>query len=102
MTVGPVVAVTIAGFPGKQFDGIITGRYGHTFVPFSGPSSGASGAAGDHDRLPRNTAFRIIVLNVRGKQIFFELDHGDKKGRFDPGFLAAAMRLVRASKFPPA
>jgi hypothetical protein len=100
MTVGPVVAVTIAGFPGKQFDGTVTGQYGHTFVPFSGASSGASSSAGDHDRLPRNTAFRIIVLNVRGKQIFFELDHGEKRGRFDPGFLAVATQLVRALKFP--
>jgi hypothetical protein len=102
MSVGPVVAVTIAGFPGKQFDGTVTGRYGHTFVPFSGSSSGASSSSGDHLRLPRNTAFRIIVLSVRGKQIFFELDHGDKKGRFDPGFLPAATQLVRALTFPTA
>jgi hypothetical protein len=102
MTIGPVVAVTIAGLPGKQFDGIVTGQFGHTFVPFSGSSSGASSSAGDHDRLPRYTAFRIIVLNVRGKLIFFELDHGDKKGRFDPGFLTAATKIVRTLKFPTA
>jgi hypothetical protein len=102
MTIGPTVTVRLAGFPGKQFDGTVTGQYGHTFVPFSGSSSGASSSAGDHDRLPRNTAFRIIVLNVRGKPIFFELDHGDKQGRFDPGFLPPATQLVRALKFPTA
>jgi hypothetical protein len=100
ITTGPVVAVTIAGFPGKQFDGTVTGQFGHTFVPFSGASSGASSSAGDHDRLPRNTAFRIIVLNVRGKQIFFELDHGEKTGQFDPGFLSAATQLLHTLKFP--
>lgn len=100
ITTGPVVALTIASFAGEQFDGTVTGQYGHTFVPFSGKSSGASSSAGDHDRLPRNTAFRIIVLNVRGKPIFFELDHGDKQGRFDPGFLSAATQLLRALKFP--
>jgi hypothetical protein len=98
MTVGPVVAVTVAGFRGTQFDGIVTGRFGHTFVPFSGSSSGASSSAGDHDRLPHHTPFRIIVLDVRGKPVFLELDHG--KRRFDPGFLAAATKLVHALEFP--
>ena len=98
MTVGPVVAVNVAGFGGMQFDGTVTGRFGHTFVPFSGPASGASSSAGDHDRLPHDTPFRIIVLNVRGKPVFLELDHG--KGRFDPGFLAAATKLVHGLEFP--
>ena len=48
-------------FTGQQFDGVVTGKYGHTFVPFSGKSGGASGSSGDHDRLPQGSAFRIIV-----------------------------------------
>src|SRR5919201_783314 len=41
IAVQPQVAVTIGGVRGWRFDGIATGQYGHTFVPFSGHSCAA-------------------------------------------------------------
>jgi hypothetical protein len=99
MTVEPSVAVKIGGFSGQQFDGVVTGQFGHTFVPFSGKSGGASSSAGDHDRLPQGAAFRIIVLNVRGKVIFFEID-SDRTSTQDPDLLADAMKIIHSLKFP--
>jgi hypothetical protein len=99
MTVQPIVAVKIAGFSGQQFDGVVTGQYGHTFVPFSGKSGGASSSAGDHVRLPQDAAFRIIVLSVRGKVIFFEID-SDRTPTQDPELLADAMKIVHSLRFP--
>lgn len=99
ITVKPTVSVKIAGYPGKQFDGLVIGTYGHTFVPFSGKSGDASLSAGDHDRLPRNTAFRIIVLDVRGKVLFFEIDSGGKVSTQNPGVLTDATKIIRSLKF---
>ena len=101
ITVHPTVAVTIAGFPGQQFDGSVTGQYGHTFVPFSGKSGGSSNSVGDHDRLPQNSAFRIIVLNVRGKVIFFEIDSGRVPTQ-DPNLLTDATKIIHSLRFPHA
>jgi hypothetical protein len=99
MTVKPTVAVKIAGYAGQQFDGLVTGTFGHTFVPFSGKSGDASISAGDHDRLPRQTAFRIIVLDVSGKVVFFEIDSGGKVPTQAPGVLTDAMKILRSLKF---
>jgi hypothetical protein len=93
----PTVAVTIGGFRGTQFDGTVTGKYGHTFVPFSGKSSGASNSFGDHDRVPDGDAFRIIVLDIRGKVIFFEI--GSDAANQDPVMLAEAMKFIRSLRF---
>ena len=99
MTVKPNVAVRIAGFPGQQLDGVVTGKYGHTFVPFSGKSGGASSSSGDHDRLPQGAAFRIIVLNVRGKVIFLEIDTG-RRSTQKPAWLAESMKIIHSLNFP--
>jgi hypothetical protein len=64
--IATTVNVRIDGFAGKQFDGIVTGKYGHTFVPFSGASPGASSSVGDHNRFPYNDPFRIVVVAVHG------------------------------------
>jgi hypothetical protein len=98
MTVQPTVAAKVAGYSGQQFDGVVTGQYGHTFVPFSGKSGGASSSAGDHDRLARNTAFRIIVLNVRRKVLFLEID-SDAPTQ-DPRLLTDATAVIASLKFP--
>jgi len=99
MTVKPTVAVKIAGYAGQQFDGLVTGQYGHTFVPFSGKSGDASISAGDHDRLPRNTAFRIIVLDVHGKVLFIEIDSGGKVSTQNPQLLSDASKIIRSLTF---
>jgi hypothetical protein len=99
MTVEPTVAVKIAGYRGQQFDGLVTGTYGHTFVPFSGKSGDASVSAGDHDRLPRDTAFRIIVLDVGGQVLFFEIDSGGKVSTQDSAVLTDVRKILRSLKF---
>jgi hypothetical protein len=97
ISVEPAVPVTIDGFRGKQFDGTVTGQYGHTFVPFSGKSSGASSSAGDHIRLPKGTAFRIIVLDVRGKVVVFEIDSDTG---LDDAFVARVTKVLALLRFP--
>jgi hypothetical protein len=99
MTVKPTVALRVAGYAGEQFDGVVTGRYGHTFVPFSGKSGDASLSAGDHDRLPRDTAFRIVVLDVRGKVLFFEIDSGGKASIQNAKLLSDASKIIRSMTF---
>ena len=99
ISVDPALAVRIGGFSGQQFDGKVIGQYGHTFSPFSKSNGGASGSAGDHWRLPDNTAFRIIVLNVRGKAIVFIVDSGHTPD-FDPAFSAAETQLLKGLRFP--
>jgi hypothetical protein len=98
ISIQPAVAVMVAGFRGRQFDGTVTGQYGHTFVPFSGQAGGASSTAGDHDRLGKGKAFRILVLNVRGKVIFFETD-SDAPTQ-DPALVADATKIIHSLKFP--
>jgi hypothetical protein len=98
ITTRPAHAVTIGGFRGQQFDGTVTGRYGHTFVPFSSSSGGASSSAGDHLRLGNGKAFRIVVLNVRGKPVVFEIDADS--ATLDSSFLTQVTNLLALLRFP--
>jgi hypothetical protein len=93
----PPAAIKIAGFPGQQFEGVVTGQYGHTFAPFSTSKGGSSTSAGDHLRYAKNVAFRIVVLNVRGKPIVFLMD--SNKPTLDPTFLAANAKLLKLLRF---
>jgi hypothetical protein len=95
---GRVVDVTLHGVAAKQFDGIVIGPAGHTFVAFSGKSSGASEAAGDHFKLLHNDLFRIIVTTIRGTPVVFFLDAGGAP-KLNTEFLAESVRLVDAMKF---
>jgi hypothetical protein len=92
------VDATVGGLHGWQFDGTVVGQYGHTFVPFSGHSRAASNSIGDHVRLPRNDAFRIVVLPVRGKTVVFIIDSGAPQ--IDLNFEADAMKLLSLLRFP--
>jgi hypothetical protein len=95
MKIRPAVAVTIGGFRGWQFDGTVIGRFGHTFVPFLG----TNGSKADNgDRLAHDTAFRIIVLSVRGKVIFSEIDSDAPKQ--DPVLLSEATKIIHSLAFP--
>jgi hypothetical protein len=94
------VAVTIAGFRGQQFEGTATGQYGHTFVPFSGHSRAAGKYAGDHVKYEHGKAFRIVVLEVRGKPVVFFLD--SDAPTIDLNFTAAAAKLFALLRFPEA
>ena len=97
ITTRPAVAVTIAGFQGQQFEGVVTGQYGHTFAPFSRSKGGSSASAGDHLRYAKNVAFRIVVLNVRSKPVVFLMD--SNKPTLDPTFLAANGQLLKLLRF---
>jgi hypothetical protein len=92
------VRVTVGGLLGWQFDGTVVGQYGHTFVPFSGHSRAASESIGDHVRLPRNDAFRIIVLPVRGRTVVFIID--SDASQIDLNFQADALKLLSLLRFP--
>jgi hypothetical protein len=95
ISVRPVIAVTIGGFHGSQFDGVVTGRYHHTFVPFLG----VNGSKPDNsDRIAHGRAFRTIVLDVRGKVVFFEMD-SDAPTQ-DPIMVADATKMIRSLTFP--
>jgi hypothetical protein len=92
------VDVTVGGLQGRQFDGTVVGQYGHTFVPFSGHSRAASDSIGDHVRLPRNDAFRIVVLSVHGRTVVFIIDSGAPQ--IDLNFETDAMKLLSLLRFP--
>jgi hypothetical protein len=94
------VAVTIGGFSGRLFEGTATGQYGHTFVPFSGHSRGAGAYAGDHVKYQHGKAFRVIVLNVRGRPVVFFID--SDAATIDLSFSAATAKLLRLLRFPKA
>jgi hypothetical protein len=98
LKVGPVVDVTLHGYPAKQFDGDVTGPEGHTFVPFSGKSHGSSEAAGDHLKLLHEDLFRIIVTTIKGTPIVFFLDAGGAP-RLNAEFLRQSTRIIDAMRF---
>jgi hypothetical protein len=98
ISIQPPVAVTIGGFRGQQFDGVATGVYGHTFVPFSGHSRASSGSAGDKVKYEHGKAFRIIVLDARGKPVVFFID--SDAPTIDLNFSAAATKLLARMRFP--
>ncbi len=96
--VGPIVTVTLHGSPAKQFDGTVSGPEGHTFVPFSGRSTGSSEAAGDHFKLLHGDLFRIIVTKFRGTPIVFFLDSGGAP-KLNQAFLRASRTIINAMRF---
>jgi hypothetical protein len=100
ITVQPQVAVTVGGFRGWRFDGVATGQYGHTFVPFSGHSRAARESAGDKRHYDHGKAFRIIVLDVRGKAVVLFLD--SDAPTIDLNFSQAAAKLLALLRFPNA
>jgi hypothetical protein len=70
-------------------------------VCVSGPSSASSSAsssAGDHLRLGNGKAFRIVVLNVRGRPVVFEIDADSPT--LDSSFLAEVKNLLASLRFP--
>lgn len=93
--VGPAVPVIVGGFHGWQFDGTVTGRYHHTFVPFVGTNRTKPD---NSDRIAHGRAFRIVVLSVRSKVIFFEIDSDSVKQ--DPVMLAQATKMIHSLAFP--
>jgi hypothetical protein len=92
--INPAVAASIGGFHGWQFDGTVIGRFGHTWVPFEGVNGGKPD---NFDRIAHGVAFRVIVLDVRGRVVFFEID-SDSPSQ-EPLAFAASMKMIHSLRF---
>ncbi len=90
--------VTVAGYSGTRLDGNVWGKWGHTFVPFSLKTHGASPSDSWHT--DKGEAFRFIVLDVRGKTVVVFLESFGLSADQFPGFLASAGRLLASLQFP--
>lgn len=89
--------VKLAGFSGIQFDGQVVGTR-HTFVPFSPRSHGAKYFP-DAYFMNQGEAFRITVLNVRGKTVVVFIDSGALPADQFPAFLIKANEVLRSLRF---
>ena len=89
--------VKLAGYSGRQFDGNVWGIYGHTFVPFSPKTGGASPP--DSFRAEKGEVFRIVALSVRGKTVVLFLDNISLPAERFHAFIASANRLLRSVTF---
>ncbi len=97
------VPVTLAGFSGIQFDGQIVGaknsdHTGHYFIPFS-PKSNAAKYYPDEYAV-YGDAFRVIVLDVRGKTVVIYLDVGPLPADQFPAFVGTAEQILKSLRFP--
>jgi hypothetical protein len=90
-------AVKLSGYSGRQFDGNVWGIFGHTFVPFSATTRGASPADSYH--LDKGELFRLVALNVRGKTVVLLYDNIALPVERFPAFIASANRLLRSVTF---
>ena len=95
---GPVSSVTVAGFPARQFDGT-AGTSGHIFVPFSPPAHVAAFFA-DALYVDPGEAFRIDVLDIRGKTVVVFVDSAALPAERFTGFLARAEQILGSLRFP--
>ena len=87
----------VAGYRGTQFDGDVWGIFGHSFVPFTPTTHGASPSDSWH--IDKGEAFRFIVLGVKGRTVvLFEESFGLSPDRF-PAFLTDANRVLASLKF---
>jgi len=95
--------VKVGGFSGIQFDGQVVTK--HIFVPFSPPSNGGGAYPGKSDayEVAHNQAggaFRVIVLNVRGKTVVVYLDSAALPTDQFPSFLSKADQILKTLSFP--
>lgn len=97
-TYGPSTPVRVAGFSGVQFDGTIEGRE-HAFIPFTAQSRSAR-FYGDAFYVGKDTAFRIIVLQVRTKAVVIYFDSGALTVDDFPAFITKAATILTRLRFP--
>jgi hypothetical protein len=89
--------VTIAGRHGREFDGDVWGIYGHTFVPFTPKTHGASPA--DSWSLHKGEAYRVVALDVGGKTVVVFLESAELPQSQFPAFRVTASRLLASIRF---
>ena len=92
-------ATKVAGFSGLMFDGQVWGKFGHTFLPFS-PHVRGPAAPPDHIYLRKGEAFRMIVLDVRGRTVVLALESFGLPADQFPAFLTSANGLLASLRFP--
>jgi hypothetical protein len=90
--------ITLAGFSGSQFDGRVTAKH-HVFVPFTTVTRAATYHP-DAYRFDQGEAFRIVVLEVRGKTVVLLLESAALPASQFPNFLETAGRLLATLRFP--
>ena len=89
--------VTVAGYAGTRFDGNVWGIYGHTVVPFTAKTGGASPSDSWH--VDKGEAFRFIVLNAKGKTVVVFLESFGLAPDLFPGFVTSSARLLATLRF---
>ena len=87
----------VAGYSGTQFEGNVWGVFGHSFVPFTPKTHGASPSDSWH--IDKGEAFRFIVLNIKGRTVVvFEESFGLPAEQF-PAFVKQAARVLASLSF---
>jgi hypothetical protein len=90
--------IKLAGFSGVQFDGNVVGKR-HLFVPFSPPTNSARYFP-DAIEAEKGEAFRLMVLNVRGKTVVVYIDSYLLPADQFPTFLTQADGILKTLQFP--
>jgi hypothetical protein len=86
----------VAGYSGMAFEGNVWGVFGHSFVPFSPETHGASPSDSWH--IDKGEAFRFVVLNVKGRTlVVFEESFGLPAEQFSTFVRGAAQVLASMS-----
>jgi hypothetical protein len=81
----------------QRHAGNVWGIFGHSFVPFTPTTHGASPSDSWHT--DKDEAFRFIVLAVKGKTVvLFEESFGLPADQF-PAFLTGANRMLASLRF---
>jgi len=91
--------VKLAGFPGVELDGQTVGPR-HVFIPFSPPTSKATGHADAIEVDGAGHPFRFAVLNVRGKTVVVFLGTLVLSPDEFTAFLPQADRFLGSLQFP--
>jgi hypothetical protein len=102
-TYGPTSQAKLGGFSGIQFDGQIVGaknrdHNGHYFIPFSPPSHAAKYYPDEYPVY--GDAFRVVVLDVRGKTVIVYIENVALPVEQFPAFLGKAEQLLKSLSFP--
>ena len=97
--------VTLAGFPGIQFDGRVTGaknvdHIGHYFIPFSPPSHSAKYYPDEYPVY--GDVFRVLVVDVRGKTVVVYIENVALPQERFPAFLSKSQQILGSLRFPAA
>jgi hypothetical protein len=98
-TYEPTVPVKVAGAYGLQFDGRLVGPK-HVFVPFSPRTHNATGYADGIEVTGAGHAFRLIVLDLRGKTVVVFIGSLVLSAEQFTAFLPEAEAVVKTLRFP--